>query len=71
MIQRFRPMVHTLIGGMTNDYFNLWCEECQEHIDGVQFHSEDVVGVQLRAICPRCRQEYVFKLKVSPPLTRK
>lgn len=69
MTQRFRPTVHSLIGGMTNDYFNIWCEKCEAHIDGVQFHSEDIIGVQLKATCPVCKQEHVFKLKVSPPLT--
>ena len=61
--------VHTLIGGMTTDYFDFWCEDCDAHIDGLHFASEDIVGVRLKASCPKCNKEIVFKLRITPPLS--
>lgn len=60
--------VHSIVGGMTTDYFDFWCAECGSHIDRVEFYSEDSVGLRLRAVCPQCKVESIFKLKVSPPL---
>jgi predicted RNA-binding Zn-ribbon protein involved in translation (DUF1610 family) len=57
-----------LVGGLTTDYFDFWCENCGEHIDRLDFHSQDVVGVRLQAVCEKCGREFVFKIKVSPPL---
>ncbi len=60
--------VHSIVGGMTTDYFDFWCNACGEHIDRLEFVSQDPVGVQLKACCPNCKELHVFKLKVSPPL---
>ena len=60
--------VHSLIGGMTSDYFDFWCKECGNHINKLNYYSEDSVGVKLQAICDQCNREFVFKVKVSPPL---
>jgi predicted SprT family Zn-dependent metalloprotease len=60
--------VHSLIGGMTSDYFDFWCQECGEHINRLKYYGEDIVGVRLQAICSKCNREFIFKIKVSPPL---
>jgi hypothetical protein len=61
--------VHNLIGGMTTDYFEFWCEDCVERINGLKYYGEDTVGVKLKAICKKCNREYIFKIRVTPPLT--
>lgn len=40
--------VHNLIGGMTTDYFEFWCEECLERINGLEYYGEDTVGYNFR-----------------------
>jgi DNA-directed RNA polymerase subunit RPC12/RpoP len=60
--------VHSLVGGMTTDYFDFWCQKCDEQIDRLVFHSEDSVGVKLEAKCKKCNETMIFKVKVTPPL---
>lgn len=60
--------VHSVIGGMTTDYFDFWCKECGSHINRLSFANEDIVGVRLKATCDKCHRDFEFKIKVSPPL---
>ena len=60
--------VHSLVGGITTDYFEFWCKECGGHINRLEHASEDPVGVRLRAKCKDCGREFEFKIKVFPPL---
>jgi hypothetical protein len=36
---------HSLIGGITTESLDFWCQECGAHIYGFRFHSQDIVGV--------------------------
>jgi hypothetical protein len=60
--------VHNLIGGITTDYFEFWCEECLERINGLEYYSEDIVGVKLKALCNKCNREYISKIRITPHL---
>jgi len=60
--------VHSLIGGMTTDYFDIFCQNCDEIIEKLDFYGIDSVGVRLRAKCKKCGQESIFKLKTNPLL---
>jgi len=65
------PTLHSVIGGMTTDYFDFFCMECEAHIDRLTFYCEDSVGVQLQADCPKCGETSIFKIKVREPLTKR
>ncbi len=60
--------VHSLIGGMTTDYFEFWCEECGQPVIHLEFAGEDTVGVRLKARCEKCKRDYEFKIRVMPAL---
>ena len=64
----FSKGLHALIGGITTDYFDLFCNDCGEHINVLDFYGIDSVGVKLRSLCPKCNKEVKFKIKVHPPL---
>jgi len=59
---------HSLIGGMTTDYLNIFCKKCGTEIEYLNFYGIDSIGVRLRAKCVKCDEESIFKLKVYPPL---
>lgn len=60
--------LHSVIAGMTTDYLDFFCKNCEHHIYSVHFYSIDSVGVQLMAKCEGCSEDYIFKIKVSIPL---
>ena len=60
--------LHSIIGGMTNDYYDFFCKECGSHINCVDFYCLDIVGVQLVSKCPNCGLTSIFKMKTSIPL---
>jgi len=60
--------LHSVIGGMTTDYFDFWCQDCVEHIDRLSYYGPDIVGVQLEARCKKCNKSHVFKINVFPSL---
>lgn len=60
--------LHSIIGGMTNDYFDFFCKECGSHINNTDFYSLDTVGVKLVTKCDGCGNVSIFKLKCSIPL---
>jgi hypothetical protein len=66
-----KPRVHSIEGGMSGDYFILWCQQCEEVLPELRFEGEDMVGVRLKAVCPKCQNESTFKLKVDRPLVPK
>ena len=53
---------------MSLDCFEFWCIDCGSHIERLEFHSRDPVGVRLNATCLRCGNETVFKIKINLPL---
>jgi len=53
-MNKFPQYLHSVIGGMTTDYFDFFCKECGEHIYSVDFYGIDSVGVRLRSICKKC-----------------
>ena len=61
--------VHSLIGGLTTDYFEFWCKDCGQHIRSLGFAGEDVVGVRLKAKCEKCEREFEFKIRTTSPLS--
>ena len=62
---------HSLEGTMTSDHFDFWCKACGSLIGALEFEAEEIQGVILKAHCHQCNLDYVFKLKVIPPLTKK
>lgn len=60
--------VHSLIGGITTDYFEFWCKECGQPVIHLEFAGEDIVGVGLKAKCEKCERDYEFKIRIIPPL---
>ena len=46
-------MLHSIIGGMTTNYFDFFCKECGSHINFVDFYGLDSVGVKLFTKCPK------------------
>ena len=46
-------MLHSIIGGMTTDYFDCFCKECGSNINFVDFYGLDSVGVKLFTKCPK------------------
>jgi len=60
--------LHSVIGGMTTDYFDFFCRDCGAHINSLDFYGIDSVGVKLRSKCPKCEMESIFKIKTYPPL---
>jgi hypothetical protein len=60
--------LHSLVGGMTTDYFDFFCKGCGGHINRIEFYGIDSVGVRLRSKCPECGLESIFKIKTHPPL---
>lgn len=60
--------LHSVIGGMTTDYFDFFCKECGAHIPRVDFYGIDSIGVRLRSKCQGCGTEAIFKIKTYPPL---
>jgi DNA-directed RNA polymerase subunit RPC12/RpoP len=69
MVSEKSSMCHSLEGCMITDYFEFWCAECGSPIDILAFHSEDSVGVKLKAICKKCNKPIIFKIKVTPQLS--
>lgn len=67
-IEKTPRMTHSLIGGMTTDYFAFWCKECGTEIPHLEFDSEDIIGVRLKSKCNGCGRESVFKINVMTPL---
>lgn len=68
METKWPSSLHSVIGGMTTDYFDFFCEDCGTHINSVDFYGIDSVGVRLRSKCPKCGMESIFKIKTHPPL---
>ena len=66
-----KPPVHSIEGGMSIDWFLIWCQKCEEVIPEMQYAGEDMLGVRLKAVCPKCHNESTFKLKVDQTLTPK
>lgn len=60
--------LHSIIGGMTTDYFDFFCEKCGSHINDVDFYRIDSVGVKLVSKCLNCGQVSIFKIKTTIPL---
>lgn len=58
--------LHGLIGGLTTDYFEFYCEECGSNIPRVCFYGIDTVGVRLWTKCEKCQREFIFKIKTYP-----
>ena len=63
-----KQMLHSIIGGMTSDYFDFFCKECGAHIGDIDFYSIDIVGVRLMAKCKSCDSVSIFKIKCTIPL---
>lgn len=57
-------MAHTLIGGMTTDYFGFYCEKCKERVDPLEFLGLDPAVPKFKGICPECKDEFEFKIQV-------
>lgn len=57
--------LHSIIGGLTTDYFDFFCKECGSHINCVDFYGLDSVGVKLFTKCPNCNMISIFKIKIS------
>lgn len=57
--------LHSIIGGMTNDYCDFFCKECGSHINRIDFYGLDTVGVRLFTKCPKCGLTSIFKVKIS------
>lgn len=56
---------HSLYGGMTTDYFEIFCKECGIPIDEIFWDSEDkAIGCKLHATCPKCGKKSIFKFKL-------
>lgn len=67
-IEDKNPMLHSLIGGMTTDYFDFFCKECGAHIPHIDFDCPDSVGVRLMSKCEECGEIHSFKIKVTAQL---
>ena len=59
---------HSIIGGMTTDYFEFVCKKCCVKFSQLDFFGIDSVGVRLRVKCEKCGEESIFKIKTTPPL---
>lgn len=64
-IEDQNPMLHSLIGGMTTDYFDFFCKECGAQIPRLDFDRLDSVGVRLMSKCEQCGATSSFKIKVT------
>ena len=60
-----KTSLHSIIGGMTSDYFDFFCKECRSHINSVDFYDLDSVGVKLVTKCLKCGLISIFKIKTS------
>jgi hypothetical protein len=60
-----RTMLHSVIGGMTTDYFDFFCKECGAHIPYIDFYGPDSVGVKLMTKCGGCGLVSIFKIKTT------
>lgn len=63
-----KTMLHSVIGGMTTDYFDFFCKDCGTHIDRVDFDCYDSVGVRLMTKCKGCGESHSFKIKATVQL---
>jgi len=59
-----RLIVHTVVGGLTTDYFGFFCEKCQTRIDPLEFLGLVRHTPMFRGICPKCKSDYVFKIQI-------
>jgi hypothetical protein len=57
-------MVHTVVGGMTTDYFGFFCERCKERIDPLEFLGLVQHTPRFKGTCPVCKDTYEFKIQV-------
>ncbi|MCP3678215.1 MAG: hypothetical protein GY721_11700 [Deltaproteobacteria bacterium] len=57
--------LHSVIGGMTTDYFDFFCQECGSHINEVDFYGFDSIGIRLMTQCSGCGDTSIFKIKSS------
>ena len=60
-----KTMLHSVIGGMTTDYFDFFCKECGTHIPYIDFYCLDSVGVKMMAKCGGCGLLSIFKFKTT------
>jgi hypothetical protein len=58
-----KTTLHSIIGGMTTDYFDFFCKECGANIPYVDFYGLDSVGVRLLTKCVGCGAVSIFKIK--------
>lgn len=54
-----------VIGGMTTDYFEVFCKECGANIPRLDYYCPDSVGVRLMATCDSCGESFIFKLRLT------
>jgi hypothetical protein len=57
-------MVHTIVGGMTTDYFAFFCEKCKVSIDPLEFLGLVRHTPWFRGTCPICNETFEFKIQV-------
>jgi len=60
-----KTILHSIIGGMTTDYFDFFCKECGTHIPYIDFYGLDSVGVRLMTKCDKCGEISIFKIKTT------
>ena len=61
---KFPQSVHSLVGGMTTDYFEFFCESCGVRIDHIEQKTEHPLVSWYEAKCPQCNTAYSFKMNI-------
>ena len=57
-------MVHTIVGGLTTDYFGFYCERCKERIDPLEFLGLVHHMPTFKLHCSKCNDTFVFKMEI-------
>jgi len=60
-----KTILHSIIGGMTTDYFDFFCKECGSNIPYIDFYGLDSVGVKMMTKCEGCGLLSIFKIKTT------
>ena len=64
-IEDKNPLLGGFIGGVSIDYFVVFCKECGAKVPRLDYDCRDSVGVRLMATCDSCGNSLSFKLELS------
>ena len=61
---KFPQIVHSVVGGMTTNYFEFFCKSCGTRIDHIHQATEHPLVSWYEAECAKCATKYSFKMNI-------